>query len=125
MWMMFLFPRGRCLRDGGPRAAKPRGAFLLHFCNSVSYLFTGGDCSFSLSAVMSVSIVSNSALNFGLLFCIRLLLASAMLSASIIISISIVLSLYILGFPMCLIAPQLCITVLLRCIVFFCLVSYS
>lgn len=66
---------------------------MLLLCNS--YLFFIGVCSLILIAVMSVSICWNTAENFGLLVCMRLLLASAMFNASMIISISVGFKLYI------------------------------
>lgn len=68
---------------------------MLHICNSVAYLFFGAVFSLILSATMSVSIFWNTAANFGLLFCMRLLLASAMSRASMMIWISSALSWYI------------------------------
>lgn len=56
------------------------------------FCFCGDVVNLTLSAFMSVSILSNIVRNFGLLFCMRLLDASDMLSASIRISISASLS---------------------------------
>lgn len=58
------------------------------------YLFFGGDVSFILIAVMSVSIWLKTAANFGLVFCMRLFDCSAMLRASMMISSSVALSWY-------------------------------
>lgn len=73
------------------------------------------------SAMISVSIFWKTAANFGLLDCMRLLLASAMLSASTSISISSALKVIglltaILFVLVCLIARLFCVVRLVICL---------
>lgn len=84
------------VRTEGSGGEAPGNFFLLLKGNSVLFLHHfAGDCNAILSAVMSVSIWSKTALNFGLDACMRLLDASAMLRASMRISTWAALSLYI------------------------------
>lgn len=94
----------------GTRRAKRGGFFFLCDVNH-TYLFLKfvGASSLALTALISVSICENTMANFGLLFCILLLLASARSSASMMILVSSALNICFLR--LCLIAQIVCIIV--------------